>query len=264
MINNQPFLIRQSALHPLFENLIWNIPEQKSKQINLIGGNSQNFSNTIRVAESANRLPIKSTQIILPDSVKKFLPTDISNIIFVPSTPAGSINSSSKLKEVLCYSDANLFIGETSKNSATNIAIIGSIKDSKIPNIITRDTVDLISSSSADFIQNPNIILILSITQLQKIFRNLFFPKVLLLSMPLPQVLDNLHKFTLSFPITIVTFHNNQLIVASAGKVCTTPISDTKYTPLTIWSGSLALKTTALSALNPKQLFESAVASILF
>ena len=48
---NRSFDYWQKQTKPLFTDLIWNIPEQKTGRVNVIGGNLQNFSTVIRTAE---------------------------------------------------------------------------------------------------------------------------------------------------------------------------------------------------------------------
>lgn len=60
---------------PLFDNLIWNIPEQKTGHVAIVGGNSQNFSSVIRVSEFINQsFPIKTLTTVLPDALRGKLP----------------------------------------------------------------------------------------------------------------------------------------------------------------------------------------------
>lgn len=56
--------------------------------------------------------------------------------------------------------------------------------------------------------------------------------------MQLMQLVDALHKFTITYPVTIVTFHQNQLIVAHGGEVVTQEFDE----PMAIWRGLTATK----------------------
>lgn len=87
---------------------------------------------------------------------------------------------------------------------------------------------------------------------------------MIMLSQPLLPVVETLHKFTLSYPATIVTFHQNQIIVANSGDVTTTPIENTRYTPLSLWSYQLAGKIATLNLYNPNQPLKATTAAILF
>ena len=98
--------------------------------------------------------------------------------------------------------------------------------------------------------------------QLQKIFRSIYYPRMILLSQPLIQVAETLHKFTLSYQCTIITLHNGQLLIAKNGKVMTIPLEKTNYSPITIWSGELAAKISVLNLYNPNMLLEASIAAI--
>lgn len=247
--------------------LEWNIPEQKTGVISVIGGNSGSFSSIIRTAEFLNReYPLERVNVLLPDSLSKKVPP-LPDISFAPSTDSGSFAKSSILASAVENSDFSLFLGDLSKNSETAIAITNSIATASSdtpmkPVLLTRDTVDLVTPEMNNLIDRENLFFFVSMAQLQKLFRAVYYPKVLLLSMPLMAVIEVLHKFTLSYPCTIVTFHQDQIIVASSGKIITTPLESTNYSPLTLWSGQLASKIAALNLYNPGKPLEATVAAI--
>ena len=87
---------------------------------------------------------------------------------------------------------------------------------------------------------------------------------MIMLSQPLVPVVETLHKFTLSYPTTILTFHQNQIIVANSGDITTTPNENTLYTPLSLWAGQLAGKIAAINLYTPKQPLKATTAAILF
>lgn len=248
---------------PLFADLLWNIPEQKTGRISLIGGNSQNFANIIKMAEFLNSsFPLESVSITLPDTLKKSLPP-ITDLNFAPSTESGSFKKSQELNQAAESADFTIFAGDLSKNSATAIAIAEAINHASSPILLTRDSIDLVVSDIDSFAERDNLYILASLMQLQKIFRALYFPKVLLLSMPLTSVLEVLHKFTLSYPTTIITYHQDQIIVANSGKIITTPIDSTAYAPITLWSGQLACKIAGLNLYNKGTPLEATAAAIL-
>ena len=69
--------------------------------------------------------------------------------------------------------------------------------------------------------------------------------------MPTNQLIETLHKFTLSYELSIVTFHNNQIVVAQHGEVVTEDIKDTEWTQITLWGGALAVQEAVLKLWNP-------------
>ena len=129
--------------------------------------------------------------------------------------------------------------------------------------IITRDAVDALSNSAPDKdLMNENLIIFVSMAQLQKLFRAVYYPKVLLLTQSLMQVAENLHKFTLSYPVSIITLHDNQVIIAKNGNVNVVPLEKTGYSPMTIWSGELAAKLTVMNLFNPDNFLNASVAAV--
>lgn len=267
---------------PLFDNLIWNIPEQKTGHVAIIGGNSQNFSTVVRISEFINQtFPIKTLTTVLPDALRGKLPP-LPNLDFLPSTESGSFAKSRQLELAFSNPNSTLIIGDLSRNSATAVAISDAIAKSTPeihPNfagdlqdsgensanllVLARDSVDLLAPEASNWLNRPNTIIIASMAQLQKLFRAVYYPRMILLSQPLIPTIETLHKFTLTYPVTLFTFHQDNIIVASAGEVSTTHLVDTNYSPISLWSGQLAARVTALNLYNPKQNFAATTAAVL-
>ncbi len=256
---------------PLFDNLLWNIPEQKTGHIAVVGGNSQNFSTVVRISEFFNQtFPIKTLSTILPDALRGKLPP-LPNVDFLPSTESGSFAKSRQLELAVSNPDATLLIGDLSRNSATAVALADAIdnsvlKDESSPNllVLARDSVDLLASEAGRWLSRPNTIIIASMAQLQKLFRAVYYPRMILLSQPLIPAIETLHKFTLTYPVTLLTFHQDNIIVSHGGEISTTHLVDTDYSPIALWSGQLAARITALNLYNPKQNFAATTAAILY
>lgn len=245
----------------LNEDIFWNIPEQKTGIISIIGGNSNNFSFEIKQAEFLNTLNLKEVRLILPDSLKSKVPP-VPGVNFTPATESGSFDKSSELNFALSDSDLTLLSGDFSKNSATSIAILNAIKNSEKPVVLSRDAIDLISESAEEIIEREGLIFVASMSQLQKLFRNLLYPKMLLLGAPLLPVVETLHKFTLSYPVSILTFHDGKIITAKNGKIISTKLEKTEYSPISLWDGRLAAKISAFALYNPKKPLESLNAAL--
>lgn len=248
---------------PLFQDLFWNLPERKTGRIAVVGGNSQSFSTPIRISEFLSQTyPFETVSTILPDVLKNQLPP-LPNLNFTPSTASGSFAKSFELRDKLLEADARLIIGDLSKNSETAVALADALTykpETEKLTILTRDSVDLLAAEADKLLTNPNLIIIASLAQLQKLFRAIYYPRMIMLSQPLLPLLETLHKFTLSYPATLLTFHQNQIIVAHDGQVITTPIDATSYTPLTLWSGQLAATALALNFYNPHKPLEATAA----
>lgn len=252
------------AKSPLFVDLAWNIPDQKSGKITVVGGNSQAFSTPVKVSDYlAQTFPLQEVTTLLPDSLAKSLPP-LDNFQFAPSTNSGSFDESDQLTEIAGASDSILLIGDFSKNTATAKAIAKLIQKTTSTLFITRDSIDLITPHAQNIIERPQVCYIASLAQLQKLFRALYYPKMIILSMPLLQLVEVLHKFTLTYPCTIVTFHEEKLLVAHDGQVISTPITNTKYSPISLWSGNLASNITAFNLYNPSQPLQATTAALCY
>lgn len=259
----------QKQTKPLFSDLIWNIPEQKTGRLGLIGGSSQGFNATIRIAEFLDKtFPIRDLPILLPTTLRAKLPP-LPNLNFAPATDSGSFAQSPLLSDFVTDNDYTFVTGDLSKNSATAVAIAAALiptdHHTEPPHVLlARDAIDLLAPSMEQLLTNPRLTLFASSAQLQKIFRAVYYPKMIMLSAPLLPTLEALHKFTLTYPVTILTFHENQLITAQGGRVITTPIADTGYSLISLWSGELAAKIAAFNLYNPTKPLEATTAALLF
>ena len=254
----------QKLTAPPDNDLVWNIPEQKHGTINIIGGNSQTFSPEIKIAEFLNqKYPIQHLNLVLPDALRPQIPT-LPNLIFLTSTQSGSFANEQELKNILISADFNLISGDLSKNTITLRAISNAIADSSRPVLIMRDTVDALASYQPEkSLLNSQLYLFASLPQLQKLFRSVYYPKVLLLSQSLAQITESVHKFTLSYPIQLITLHDGQIIIAQNGLVRIIPLTESKYSSITFWNGELAAKITALNLYNPKNFLDATISAIL-
>ena len=101
-----------------------------------------------------------------------------------------------------------------------------------------------------------------SLSQLQKLLRAIYYPKMILMSQSLVQVAEILHKFTLSYPIKIVSLHDGQILVAKNGLVKAVPLEKSGYSPILLWSGELAAKIVAINLYNPNDFIGATICAI--
>lgn len=243
-----------------YEDLKWNIPERKQGSVNIIGGNEGNFRTEVKVSEFLNNeYPIKTLNVVLPDKLKNKLPP-LPNFVFLPSTDKGTFADSQELRDMFGVADFNLVLGDFSKNAITGKAVAGACQRSEKMTLVTRDAVDLLAENETErVLMNENLILFASLPQLQKILRAVYYPKMLLLSQSLVQVAEVLHKFTLSYPVNIVTLHNGQVLVAGSGVVKAMPLEKSGCSPVSIWNGELAAKIVAMNLYNPNRFVEATI-----
>lgn len=246
------------------EDLSWNIPERKQGTVNIIGGNSQSFRTEVKIAEYLTReYPIETVKVVLPETLEGQLPK-MPNFLFLPATESGSFTESQELLDNFNQGDFNLVLGDLSKNAITGRAIASACEHSEKMTLLTRDAVDLIAENKPDrLLMNENLVLFASVAQLVKLLRAVYYPKMLLMSQSLVQVADVLHKFTLSYPVAIITLHNGQILVTHNGLVKAMPLEKTGYSPLTVWNGELAARIVALNLYNPSNFLLATIAAIM-
>ena len=247
-----------------YKDLFWNIPsEQKKGVASVIGGNGQNFKTPMKTAEFlTGAFPLKEVKVVLPDVLKPKLPP-LDNLVFLKTTDTGSFSEADEIKAAIENVDSSLIIGDLSKNAITAKIFGKAICGSKKPLLLTRDAIDLVADEGMDkILMRENLIIYGSIAQWQKIFKSVLYPKILQPSQSLLQVAESFHKFTLSYPVQVVTFHDGQMLIAKNGKVAVVALIQTEYSPLTIWSGELACKILALNLYNPDKFIEATVAAL--
>lgn len=247
-----------------YEDLKWNIPEKKQGLVNVIGGNAGHFRTEIKVAEFiAGNFPVEGVRLILPDALKGKIP-EMPNFYFLPSVESGGFSESQELIDNFNKVDFNLVIGDLSKNKVTGKAIQSAVKSSEKMTLITRDAVDLLTDNAPDrWLMNENIRIMASMAQLMKLLRAVYYPKMILMSSSLVQVSDVLHKFTLSYPVGIVTLHNGQVLVAENGTVKAVDLARTGCTALSFWSGEVAGKIIGMNLYNPSKFIEATMCAVI-
>lgn len=249
-----------------YADLYWNIPEeQKQGAVAMIGGNEQNFRVPVQTAEYlAKTFPVKEVKTVLPDSLKSKLP-GFDNLVFLGSTESGSFADGEGLAKVIDGVDFSLMVGDFSKNTITASAIKSAVLSSAKNVLIARDTLDLLAGAGLErVLMRENLTIMGSVAQWQKALRAIYYPKMLMMSQSLVQVAEVFHKFTLSYPVQVISLHDGQILLAKNGKVAVVPLAESGYTPFTVWSGELVAKILALNLYNPDKFIEASVAAIYY
>ena len=246
-----------------YEDLKWNVPERKQSIVNVIGGNGQSFRSEVKVAEYlASAYPLQEVRVVMPDKLKGKLPP-LPNFVFVPSTDSGSFAESQELLNAFEASDYNLVLGDLSHNTMTRRAVASACKKTEKMTLVTRDAVDIIAENMPErVLMNESIVFMASVVQLQKLLRAVYYPKMLMMSSSLVQVAEVLHKFTLSYPVSVVTLHNEQVLVTHNGTVKAVTLKATGYSPMMFWSGEAAAKIVGMNLYNPNQFVEATICGI--
>lgn len=254
---------KQTAKEPLFPDVEWEKPEQRASagRLGILGGNKLGFAGVAEAYDTAYRTGVGDVKVLLPDCLKKTIPTTWVDVAFGDCTPSGGL-AKSALPEAMAlanWATMLLLAGDAGRNSETAILYESLLRNTNRPMVITRDAIDLVKNAPEMLVNRPDTTLVLSFAQLQKLFQAVYYPKVLTFSMQLLQLVEAVHKFTITYPITLVVLHKDTVAVAHAGQVTTTPWQS----PLLIWRGTTAARAATYWAWNISEPLQSITASLL-
>lgn len=232
----------QTADKPLFPDSEWSKPERRDQagRLAIIGGNKLGFAGVAEAYSQTREFGVGHVKVLLPDVLKKTIPSTMTDVIFGASNPSGSLAKSAivDMKAIGDWAHGALLIGDAGRNSETAIVYEDFIREYTGQLVITRDAIDLVKHSSQSLIERPDTLLVVSFAQLQKLFGLVYYPKVLTFSMQLAQLVEALHKFTISYPVSIMVLHKDHLVIAHGGDVVSMPWDNA----MAIWRGSVAAK----------------------
>lgn len=247
---------------PLFPDIKWSKPEQKSQsgKLGIIGGNSLGFSGVAEAYAVASTTGAGSVRVLLPDILRKTIPKVMTDAVFAPTNPSGSLTKDAitEMNAVGQWANSILLIGDAGRSSETAIAYEQFIQTYKGPLVLTRDAIDLVKNASELLVDRPQTVLVASFAQLQKLFQAVYYPKVLTFSMQLTNLVDAVHKFTITYPVTIVVLHQEHLVIAHDGEV----VSQVWNSPMMIWRGTVAAKAAAYWLWSPNKPLAAIATSI--
>lgn len=231
---------RQEAGKPLFPDIEWSKPERRdqSGKLLIVGGNKLGFSAVAEGYQTALTTGVGEVKVVLPDCLKKSVPPTLIDVIFGACTPSGGLSKDAlpELRSAAEWANQVLLIGDAGRNAETALAYEEFISSYDGQLTVTRDAVDLVKNNPHLLAERPNTLLVASFAQVQKLFQGVYYPKMLTFNMQLLQLVEALHKFTITYPCSIVTLHNDVLIIASQGDVITQHWNQ----PMAIWRGSVA------------------------
>ncbi len=228
---------KQSSDAPLFPNVEWSKPEQRTKagKLGIVGGNKLGFAGVAEAYGVATNAGVGQVRVLLPSDLKKVIPPIITDAVYAPTNASGSL-AKDALPDIAAlgeWADSVLLVGDAGRSSETAIVYEQFIQKYEGQLVITRDALDLIKNAPQALVERPNTLLVAAFAQLQKLFQAVYYPKVLTFSMQLSNFVEAVHKFTITYPVSLVVLHKDHLVVASGGDVVTTPWDD----PMSIWRG---------------------------
>lgn len=257
------FWQQQKPDEPLFPDIEWSKPEQRTHagRLGIIGGNKLGFAGVAEAYSTAYQTGAGDVRVLLPDCLKKSIPTNWVDVAMAPCTTSGGL-SKDALPDIMAlasWSTMLLLIGDAGRNSETAILYESLLRNSDKPITITRDAIDLVKNAPEMLVNRQKTLLVLSFAQLQKLFQAVYYPKILTFSMQLMQLVEAVHKFTVTYPITLAVLHKDTVIVAHGGQVTTTPWES----PMLIWRGTTATKAACYWAWNQGQPLQAVTTSLI-
>jgi hypothetical protein len=259
------FWRKQDPEKPLFPDVLWGKPERRDAagRLVIVGGNSHGFAAVAANFITATRVGVGDVKIILPESLKKTLPpavkTQFADVVFAPANQSGGLAQEAigDLRAAANFAGTLLFIGDSGQNSETATLLETFLRENnEIPVVLARDAIDLIKNSAELVLNREKTHLVVSLGQLQKLSRAVYYPRVITFSQGLNQIAETLHKFTTTYPIAITLWHTGFLFIAKNGQV----ISQKFDQPMRMWSGEIATRETAWSLWSSDIIHASATA----
>jgi len=262
-MDSHPYWHKQTIDKPLYPDIEWSKPEQRTHRgrLGIIGGNKLGFISVAESYTNALQTGAGEVRVLVPDVLRKSIPPTMTEVIFGATNPSGGLASDAlvEMKAIGDWATGILLIGDSGQNSETAILYDNFIREYAGPLTITRDAIDLVKNNSALLVERPNTLLIASFAQLQKLFQSVYYPKVLTFSMQLTNLVEALHKFTITYPISIAVLHKDTLLVAHDGEVTSTPFNE----PMRIWRGITATTAATYWLWSPSKIIESVTASLI-
>lgn len=257
------YWLRQEKGKPLFPELEWSRPEnrQQAGKLLIVGGNLYGFAAPAEAFACASRAGIGSARVLLPNAVQKIVGRVLEAGEYAPSTPSGSF-SQKALDELLFsahWADAVLLAGDLGRNSETAILLEKFLGKYSGAVTITKDAVEYAVSAPQTILNRADTLLVLSLSQLQRLGTAAKMPQAITFSMDLLRLTEWLHDFTTRYRPYIIVKHLDSLIVAVNGQVSTTRIQE----PQQVWRVLCAASAAVWWLQNPQKPFEAVTTSII-
>ena len=120
-----PYWHKQTLEKPLYPDIEWSRPEQRSRagKLGIIGGNKLGFAGVAESYSTALNAGVGEVRVLLPDVLRKTIPTNITDTVFGASNPSGSLarEATSELRALGQWASSILMVGDAGRNSETAI-----------------------------------------------------------------------------------------------------------------------------------------------
>ncbi len=253
---------KQSPDNPLFPDLLWSRPETKARagKLLIIGGNQYGFALPAEAFSVAADAGVGMTRVLLPLSVKKVAGNMLPGLEFAANTPSGSFSKQAlgEFLEQSSWADGVILAGELGRNSETAILIESYTTKHTGQITITKDAADYCLSSPKTILNRNDTLMVLDMSQLQKIAISAHHTTAFKLSMDLIHLIEGLHEFTSIYPLNLIVKHHNQVVVAVNGQISTTLLDP----DMPVWQVKTATYAAVWWLQNPTNSFEALTTAI--
>jgi len=217
---------KQSSSEPLFPDLLWSRPENKTHagKLLVVGGNAMAFASPAEAYQEAVKAGAGTVRVLLPSSLQKTVGRVFEAGEYAPSTPSGSFSQQalSELQDMAAWADAVLLAGDFGRNSETAVLLEKFIEKYNDQVSLCCDAVDYFLQNPLPVLDRDNTSLIVDMTQLQKLTVGAKFPTAFTSNMDFLHVIDTLHEFSREHQANIVLIHEKSIFIAAEGEVSTT------------------------------------------
>ncbi len=214
---------------PAFEEIEWERPQtiRQAGELLIVGGSPHGFASIGNSYSFATAAGAGRISVALPSALKAAVTGMIENAVYLPSTISGSF-SKKGLGELRAYANEawlTLLAGDFGRNSETALLIEGLLVSFKGKLVVSKDAVDFAATSyPRQVLDNENLTLVCSLSQLQKILKTAGFSKNLTFNMSMEQIANFLHEVSQLVSSHIITVHHAHCFVASKGSLSITPL----------------------------------------
>jgi ADP-dependent NAD(P)H-hydrate dehydratase / NAD(P)H-hydrate epimerase len=251
------FWQKQTPDKPLFPDLLWSRPEQRSAagKLLIIGGNLHGFGAPAEAFVEAEKAGAGTVRVILPDATRKTVGRIMEHVEYAPSTPSGSFSQKAlvELLELAAWADGVLIAGDLGRNSETAILLEKFAQKYSGQLTLTKDAADYAITSPETIRSRSNTLLVLSFAGLQKLAGQLGFDRAFTFDMDILRFVDALHGFTKTFGLHIVVKHLDQIYCAVNGRIISTKLEE----DLEIWRVKTAAHASVWWLQNPSKPLEA-------
>jgi hypothetical protein len=260
---DRSYWLQQKQGTPLFPDMEWSRPENRltAGKLLIVGGNLHGFAAPAEAYGEAIKAGIGTVRVLLPVAVQKIVGQILVDGEYAPSTPSGSFSQKALNELLSCanWADSILFAGDLGRNSETAILIEKFLTKSPSAVTLAKDSVDYaVAMPSSALQRSAPTMLVLSLSQLQRLGIAAKFPRAVTFSMGLLHLAEWLHEFTAQYPVHIIVKHHDSIAVAVNGQVSSTKL----HTDMPVWRVKTAAHASVWWLQNPDKPFQALTTAV--